>query len=582
MPRAGEEAGLAQKGRRAAAPPELDGDAHRRLEVAGPRSIVGPAMTAMIFQLLGGIGLFLMGMVMLTDGLKAAAGQALQQALVRFTGTPVKAFGSGALVTLLVQSSSATTVTLIGFVSAGLIAFPQAVGVVMGASLGTTGTGWIVSVLGLKVSLGFYALPLVGVGALLRLLAHGRWRAVGMALAGFGLIFIGIDTLQDGMRGVAAAFDMARLPTGGLQGHVLAMLIGIGMTVVMQSSSAAVATTLTALHAQAVNFEQAASLVVGAAIGTTVTGALAAIGGSTAARRTALAHVLFNAATGVVAIVLLPLLLALLGLAQRHAGLEPGAVSLAAFHTLFIAIGVAVALPHAGAIARRLEAWLPERGPALTRHLDDSLLQAPPVALEASRRTLVDILDALLDALLPLLQGRPGVDEGRRAELAAALDRAQAFFARVPPLRDDEPLSAVRVAQLHVIDHLSRLLPRLSQPPAALRAQTHGPLRDAAAQAGEVLARARELLAHAPSAEELQALPALAQLLAERKSSERLDLLRRTADGLRSPSETLAALDALRWLERVVNHAWRASHHLAAAAPRTPVSAQTAAAPAPG
>jgi phosphate:Na+ symporter len=98
---------------------------------------------------------------------------------VRFTGTPLKAFASGALVTAMVQSSSATTVTVIGFVSAGLLTFPQAVGVVFGASLGTTGTGWIVAVLGLKVSVGFYALPLVGVGAFLKLLAHGRGRSLG-------------------------------------------------------------------------------------------------------------------------------------------------------------------------------------------------------------------------------------------------------------------------------------------------------------------------------------------------------------------------------------------------------------------
>jgi phosphate:Na+ symporter len=98
------------------------------------------------------------------DDLKALAGETLRQVLVRFTGTPIKAFGSGALVTTMVQSSSATTVTVIGFVSAGLLTLPQALGVVFGASLGTTGTGWIVSVLGLKVSLGFYVLPLVGIG----------------------------------------------------------------------------------------------------------------------------------------------------------------------------------------------------------------------------------------------------------------------------------------------------------------------------------------------------------------------------------------------------------------------------------
>jgi len=135
-------------------------------------------MTALIFKLVGGIGLFLMGMVLLTDGLKSFAGEALRRALIRFTGTPLKAFGSGALVTAMVQSSSATTVTVIGFVSAGLLTFPQAVGVVFGASLGTTGTGWVVSVLGLKVSIGFYALPLVGIGAFLKLLAQERWKAL--------------------------------------------------------------------------------------------------------------------------------------------------------------------------------------------------------------------------------------------------------------------------------------------------------------------------------------------------------------------------------------------------------------------
>lgn len=216
-------------------------------------------MTDTVFQLLGGIGLFLMGMVLLTDGLKAVAGDALSAALVRFTGTPTKAFTSGALVTLMVQSSSATTVTLIGFVSAGLLTFPQAIGVVMGASLGTTGTGWVVSVLGLKISLGYYAMPLVGVGALMRLLTRGRGRSLGMALAGFGLIFIGIEALQTGMQGLAAVFDLARLPATGWWGHLLTMLIGALMTVVMQSSSAAVATTPTALHADAVNFDQAAA-----------------------------------------------------------------------------------------------------------------------------------------------------------------------------------------------------------------------------------------------------------------------------------------------------------------------------------
>jgi len=522
-------------------------------------------MTAMIFKLLGGIGLFLLGMVLLTDGLKAWAGDALRQALVRFTGTPTKAFASGALVTMLVQSSSATTVTLIGFVSAGLITFPQAVGVVMGASLGTTGTGWVVSVLGLKVSIGFYALPLVGVGALMRLLARGRWGAMGLALAGFGLMFVGIETLQEGMQGLAAVFDLARLPATGITGHLAVMAIGILMTVVMQSSSAAVATTLTALHAQAVNFEQAAALVIGAAVGTTVTGALAAIGGSVPAKRTALTHVLFNLLTGLIALVLLPAFLAGIRIAQARGWLDPGAVSLAAFHTAFIALGVAMFLPFAEAFARSMERLLPERGPRITRHLDSSLLAAPPVALEATRRTLTDATLDLADQLRPLLDSAvASVDAARRHELSTALDSTQRFFARIPPIAQDEPGSRLRASQVHAIDHLARLATRTDLPHPvrlALSQPQFEPLRARCATAIEL---ARKGLTGQASGDWLAAMEAQALAMAGTRSEERLAILGQAAHGERSPAEALAALDALRWLESVTHHLWRACSYLTA------------------
>src|SRR5690554_2544682 len=131
-------------------------------------------MLQAVFPFIGGLGLFLIGMMLLSNGLVAFAGGSLQKALIRFTGTPAKAFASGAVVTALAQSSTATTVTLIGFVSAGLITFAQAIGVVIGASLGNTATGWIVATLGLKVNLGFYTLPFIGIGALAKLLSKDR------------------------------------------------------------------------------------------------------------------------------------------------------------------------------------------------------------------------------------------------------------------------------------------------------------------------------------------------------------------------------------------------------------------------
>jgi len=137
------------------------------------------SMIEVPFQLAGGIGLFLIGMMLLTNGLVAFSGSALQQALARFTGTPFKAFLSGVLVTALIQSSTATTATLIDFVSAGFITFSQAIGVVMGASLGSTASGWLVATLGLKLNLGLLTLPLIAIGALVKILTKGRWANLG-------------------------------------------------------------------------------------------------------------------------------------------------------------------------------------------------------------------------------------------------------------------------------------------------------------------------------------------------------------------------------------------------------------------
>jgi len=519
-------------------------------------------MIAMFFKLVGGIGLFVLGMILLTDGLKSFAGQALKKALMRFTGTPLKAFGSGSLVTLMVQSSSATTVTVIGFVSAGLLTFPQAVGVVLGASFGTTGTGWIVSVLGLKVSVGFYALPLVGIGAFFKLLARGRWKSFGLAIAGFGLIFVGIESLQEGMRGISGLFNLSQLPSIGLWGHLLAMSIGILMTVVMQSSSAAVATTLTALHTGAVNFDQAASLVIGAAVGTTVTGALAAIGASVPAKRTAMAHVLFNLTTGVIAVIFLPVLLWVIQLMQKHLGLVPGAVSLAAFHTFFIAVGVTVFLPFAENFARFIEKLLPDKEPTLTRHLDDSVLNVPLVALETTRRVLKKVALVLLEGLRSVIINRQYNISYSVPKIQAALDETQAFFARIPTVSQEEPLSRTRVNQMHALDHLMRLTTHFYPHEGVRQMLSRDSLKPAVTIARELL----ELGISGFEGGEQGGWPAevekKAKELAELRRHDRPLIISQTVDGKWEPSLALEFLDAIRWLDRISYHVWRICYYL--------------------
>ncbi len=336
----------------------------------------------------GGLGLFLLGMGLMTDGLKLAAGPALHRILAGATRTRAHALGSGVLVTALVQSSSAVTVAAIGFVNAGLLALGPALWVLFGANVGTTMTGWVVALVGLKFKVEALAMPLVGLGALLRLFGEGRRSgAVGTALAGFGLLFMGIALLQQAFGGLAG---QVALPKGEGPLVLLAQLgIGVLMTVLTQSSSAAMAITLTAAQGGLLDLQGAAAVVIGANIGTTVTALLAAVGATPNARRAAAAHVVFNVATGTVALLLLPWFLRALGLAREALDLPPDpAVKLALFHTAFNLLGVLLMWP----LAEGLTRWLQQRfrgredDEARPLYLDDNVLAVPTLALDALAR----------------------------------------------------------------------------------------------------------------------------------------------------------------------------------------------------
>src|SRR5215471_15245545 len=158
---------------------------------------------SVVVKLLGGIGLFLLGIHHLTEGLKGLSGDSLRRVLQRLVSGRFSAVASGALITVATQSSTATILTVIGFVAAGLITLSQAIAVNMGATLGTTSTPWMVAIFGLRIRIAAAALPILGVGAFLWLVARGKTRSLGAVLAGFGLIFTGIDYLQTGMKGVS-------------------------------------------------------------------------------------------------------------------------------------------------------------------------------------------------------------------------------------------------------------------------------------------------------------------------------------------------------------------------------------------
>lgn len=527
-------------------------------------------MMDVIFHLLGGIGLFLLGMALLSDGLVGFAGAALRKALLRFTGTPWRGFVSGALTTIIIQSSTATTVTLIGFVSAGLIGYSQAVGVVIGASLGTTATGWFVAGLGLKINLGYYTLPLIGAGAFLRVLGHGRWRHMGLALAGFGMLFLGLSGMQEGMQGMADDFDLKSLPSQGLLAHVLAMLAGVVLTTVLQSSTAAVATTLTALHAGTIAFEQATAVVVGAAIGTTLTGALVTIGGTVGAKRTALAHILFNLGSGIIAILLLPVFLFVLDWFNTHAGLQPGAMSLAMFHTLFIAVGVALFMPFVDRFERVVARLLPERRQDMGRHLDASSLTVPFVALEVSQRTLEAITHQLLEVQRALLRRTLNDDDRDTLERAhEGLNQALQFIARLPPLDQEVVLHNQRVAQLHAIDHLLRLYGRQLHAPDPAECFDDASVKGLRTEMEAILELVHNGLAGRLPGDWMIELQRQGEGLQDSIRQVRNQLL--DSDNIEGGlARALQLTDGLRWLERAAGHVQRICHYLLAGR-QTPV-----------
>ncbi|MCM0018485.1 MAG: Na/Pi symporter [Tagaea sp.] len=334
---------------------------------------------------LGGIGLFLLGMSMMTDGLKAAAGGALRDWLARGTRTVPRSLAVGFLITALMQSSSAVTVATIGMVNAGLLGLGQAVWLVFGTNVGTTMTGWIVAFAGVKLDVTALALPMIGLGMAARLAADGRDRIAGSgtAVAGFGLFFLGIFFLQTGFADAAGAL-VTRLPSEeSFARTALLVAIGAALTVLMQSSSAALAVTLAASAGGGLELEALAAIVVGTNVGTTSTALFAALNATSAARRVAIAHIAFNFSTATIALAILP---QLAGASSWLAGAatpgEPAMATLAVFHTLFNVMGVVLMLPAGGLLIQLLARMFADADEAIARpkHLDAGLAAIPALA----------------------------------------------------------------------------------------------------------------------------------------------------------------------------------------------------------
>lgn len=335
-------------------------------------------------MLAGGLGLFLLGVSMITDGLRLAVGSRLRNVLARSTRTTWHGVASGFVLTGLVQSSSAVTIATIGFVNAGLLGIKQALSIVLGATVGTTTTSWLVAVVGFNFSISTIALPLIGAGMLLRLAGPShRAGAIGEALAGFGLFFIGIDFLREAFDAMSADIDLMALAPDGVLGIIAFVGLGVVMTLLTQSSSASIALTLTAVTGGLVSFPMAAAAVIGATIGTTSTSALAVIGATANAKRVAAGHVIINSTNALVGILMLP---GLMWLYQTNEWVGTHiAMSLAIFHTSLNMVGMLLQRSFVGATASALSKRFRTKAEDLGRpqYLDSNVLASPVLALDA-------------------------------------------------------------------------------------------------------------------------------------------------------------------------------------------------------
>jgi len=553
-------------------------------------------------SVLGGVGLFLLGMSVMTAGLKGLAGSRLRTVLSKAAATPLSGAFWGAVVTLIVQSSSATTMTTIGLVSAGVLTFQQGLALVFGANVGTTGTGWLVALIGVRVSLTAAALPMIFVGALIKLLGRGRVSAAGAALAGFALVLFGLTTLQQGMGGLAEQLHPADLPAvlgngwwSGLYGVLALTVVGLVMTAVMQSSTAAIAVTLSAHYAGAVGLDQACALIIGQNIGTATSSALAAIGASSTAKRLALAYILFKLIAALIALVLFPVTIPLL---VRASNTVDGVTLLAGYHTAYNVVGVLVLLPVIDGFTRFVERILPERGSPLTRCLDPAALVTPVATVEAVRRTVALALETMCGSLATALAAANPNAKGvvPVAEAANALRQAQEFLSETsgPPESPDEQRRLT--STVHALDHASRLTETADEQ-AKFGTTAGGPedmraavvcaeaMRGAASLAADVAAlpassdgavpigAGKEPKGSFDSEEQPGATRGSTEQVLARleRSAKELGGLRRdhrsatlssVASGMLTADEAIARVDAVRRLEALAYHAWRSAAHL--------------------
>jgi phosphate:Na+ symporter len=399
------------------------------------REKVKQAIFGTAFLTIGGLGMFLFGMGLMSDGLKKVAGRKLRRIVESMTKRPFIAFLVGAGVTALIQSSSATTVMIIGFVNAALLTLKQAICVIIGTNVGTTVTAWLVSISGIgALRITLYALPAVGIGFFMRTLGKTRkTKSTGQILLGFGILFVGIAFMKQGFEPLEESQKVKAVFIALSEWPLLAILAGTVMTTLLQSSSAAIAIVQLLAMEGAFGDEWdkvlnvAIPFVLGSNIGTTITAQLAALQANLNAKRAAWAHTIFNILGVIIAypFVHLGWFSALVGLVSPwELGRETIAANIAIAHTVFNVGNSAIFLPISGLLEKLVIKLVPERAGDLTAKpviLEEHLLDTPVIALEQAKREIIRMAKTAKKALENSIDGIVN-DDRRKLESARQIE----------------------------------------------------------------------------------------------------------------------------------------------------------------
>ena len=385
-----------------------------------------------LLNLLAGIGVFLIACQMMSSNLEAASSDKLKKLFSKASGSKLLGVGIGALGTAAIQSSGATTVMTIGFVNAGIISLAQAATIIYGANIGTTITAQIVALgmfSGNAISTSVVFAAFAGLGAFMGLFAKkSSLRTLGGILAGFGLLFVGLELMSGSMESFAA-LDGVKTFLAGIRNPLVLVLVGAVFTAIIQSSSVMTSIALTMVVTGLIGIDQGIYLTMGSNIGSCVVAVIAGLTSGTNARRTALIHLLFNC-SGVILFMLAALALGGLGISYGSffEKLFPAVpqVQLAMFHTFFNVVTVILMLPLTGALVALVKKLIPDKAPVqrtefTLRYVDENMLRTPPVAVSQVKREILRMADIALG----------NVD--RSLEMATQLD-----FAAKPLFERDE------------------------------------------------------------------------------------------------------------------------------------------------